>query len=433
MIVFLSDLHFVDGSAGEHNVPVAAFRILLQDIAAITKRRASEGRQIRDIKLVFLGDIFDLLRTTYWMQGGVKEIERPWGSNQNRILHHSNIVLDRILKKNQETFGLLSGNLKNTFDLPVEPERIYVPGNHDRLCNMFPSLRGKVCGALGAPQPAEAFAHYFQDVEHGVFARHGHEFDKFNYEGAKSCNFQDYMRVPIGDPITTELISKLPWKIMGQPKIQKLPKAQREALERNFQEIDNVRPFSAVLQWLLYQVKQHLWLKEAIEDAVDETIQEFNKLRFVRRWYRHHDKWLEFMDEADKIQSVLFLIEHFKVFPMEKFMPQMAKVINRFAKDELRAAAQNEYKALDSRIRYVVYGHTHEPLQVPLSVSKGPDGPKAHVYLNTGTWRSRFHKTDEGLDFISWKHLTYTVFYKTGEREEDAPAFETWTGTLKTK
>ena len=80
------------------------------------------------------------------------------------------------------------------------------------------------------------------------------------------------------------------------------------------------------------------------------------------------------MDEADKIQSVLFLIEKFKIFSSEKLMPLMEKVKNRFMKDDLLEAAPKEYSHLDNRIRYVIYGHTHEPLQVPVRVVERNNG-----------------------------------------------------------
>ncbi|HHN64942.1 MAG TPA: hypothetical protein ENK09_06235 [Nitrospirae bacterium] len=172
-------------------------------------------------------------------------------------------------------------------------------------------------------------------------------------------------------------------------------------------------------------------MKEVIEDAVDEVIQEFNDLEFVKKWYEHHDKWTAFWDEADKIQSVLFLLEKFKIFSLEKMMPLLERVKEVFARDDLLEAAPKEYSHLDNRIRYIVYGHTHEPLQVPLRVVEGPV-PKEQVYLNTGTWRKRYRKSKEGLGFIGWKTLHYTVFYRKEERDTDFPAFETWTGTLKT-
>lgn len=431
MLIFISDLHFVDGSAGEHNVPADAFRIFFQDVAGTCDWLTKKGRKINEIKLVFLGDIFDLLRTEMWFDYSVEE--RPWGNDETKIEAHANTVFDAIIKKNQDTFDLLKGNLKEEFGLPVEPDRIYIPGNHDRLCDKYESLRNKVCHWLKmSPRGTTPFDHYFEDLSYGVFFRHGHEYDKFNYEGSISYKYEDYMREPIGDPITTELVAKLPWKIMKNDEIKKLPKKEQEVLKRNLQEIENVRPFSATIEWLLYQVKKNLTLKEVIEDTVDEVIIEFNDLEFVKRWYAHHDKWRDWWDEADKIQSVLFLLEKFKVFSSERLMPLLEKVKNRFAKDDLLEAGPKEYSLLDSRIRYVVYGHTHEPLQVPLRVIEDTAGLKEHVYLNTGTWRTRYHKSKEGLGFIGWKNLTYLIFYKKEERATDFPTFETWTGTLKT-
>ncbi|MEC4684338.1 MAG: hypothetical protein VST71_01215 [Nitrospirota bacterium] len=433
MLIFISDLHFVDGSAGEHNVPADAFRIFFEDIKGAVDWMTKKGRPVEEIKIVFLGDIFDLLRTEMWFKHKGRKIpvsKRPWGNDEKGIETHANTIFDEIIKKNQQTFNLLKGELKEEFDLPVEPERIYIPGNHDRLCNKYKSLRKKVSKWLRIPSRNIPFEHCFEDISYGVFARHGHEYDKFNYEGGVSYNHEDYMRMPIGDPITTELIAKLPWKIMNRKEIKKLPKKEQHALKRNLQEIENVRPFSATLEWLLYQVKRNLSLKEVIEDAVDEVIREFNDLEFVKKWYDHHDKWYDFLDEADKIQSALYLLEKFKIFPLEKLMPLLEKVKNSLVGDDLLEAAPKEYLHLDSQIRYIVYGHTHEPLQAPIRVIEGP-APKEQVYLNTGTWRTRYRKSKEGLGFIGWKTLTYTIFYRKEERKKDFPAFETWTGTLK--
>jgi len=430
MLVFVSDLHFVDGTAGEHNVPTAAFEIFLEDMSWAANRLMDDGRDVEEIKIVFLGDIFDLLRTEKWFP--FPEAERPWGSNEKKIEVHAKTILDAIIRKNKDTFDLLGGELKKKFDLPVEPERIYVPGNHDRLCNKYESVRKKVCKNLGISPSGVPFDHNFEDVAYGVFARHGHEYDKFNYEGGTSYGHNDYMRVPIGDPITTELVARLPWKVMQQPAVKNLPLAEQQALRRNLEEIENVRPYSSILKWLLYQVKKNLLVKEAIEDSVDEVIREFNKLKFVKKWYRHHDKWTDFRDEADQIQAFLFLLEKFKVFPSERLLPFLELLNKHVEKDTLSEAAQAEYSQLDSRIRYVVYGHSHVPLQMPVRVVGSPEGVKEQVYLNTGTWRRRYHKTKKGLGFIGWKNMTYVVFYRKEEKGLDFPAFATWTGTLKT-
>jgi len=431
MLVIISDLHFVDGTAGEHNVPVNAFHIFFENLKSAAERLKKKKREVKEIKIVFLGDIFDLLRTEEWFEP-LPEDERPWGTKKAKIKQHANDIFNKIIHANKATFTLLSGSLTKEFGFHVEPERIYIPGNHDRMCNKYPDLREKVCKNLGITFNGTPFDHYFQDTEYGVFARHGHEYDKYNYEGASSYRYDDYMRVPIGDPITTELVARLPWEIMRHPVIKRLPSAQQVALKHNFQEIENVRPFAATLEWLLSQVKENISIKEAIEDSADNVIRAFNQLKYVKGWYKHHEKWLNFMDEADTIQSALYLLEKFKVFSSERLMPLLEKVKNWVAKDDLLEAASTEYAHLDSRIRYVVCGHTHGPVQIPVRTITTPEGLKQHIYLNTGTWRTRYNKCREGLGFIGWKNLTYTVFYTKEERELDIPSFATWTGALKT-
>jgi UDP-2,3-diacylglucosamine pyrophosphatase LpxH len=163
------------------------------------------------------------------------------------------------------------------------------------------------------------------------------------------------------------------------------------------------------------------------------VIQEFNKLPFVKNWYERHDKWLDFLDEADKIQAFLFLLEKFKVFSFERWMPLLERLKSKFSGEEFLEAAEKEYDHLDKKIRYIVYGHTHQPCQVPIRlVQKEARPPLQHVYLNSGTWRARYHNCRQGLGFIGWKNLTYLVFYTKEERRGEFPAFETWSGTLKT-
>ena len=77
MLIFISDLHFVDGSAGEHNLSHRAFEYFFEDVAAIA---AKPSNDIKEIKIVLLGDIFDLFRTENWF--GYPADERPWGINE---------------------------------------------------------------------------------------------------------------------------------------------------------------------------------------------------------------------------------------------------------------------------------------------------------------------------------------------------------------
>jgi UDP-2,3-diacylglucosamine pyrophosphatase LpxH len=393
--------------------------------------------------VVFLGDIFDLLRTTYWLDDSIPEDDTPWGADESAIEWHANKAFQALAghPRNQESFKEIKKGLKRLKSdcpsLETEPRLFYIPGNHDRLCNKWKSLRQQVCDCLGILKrwhnPDRPFYHDFPDTRYGVYARHGQEFDHYNYEGTSAFLPQDdYQAIPIGDPITTELIARLPLELSRRldplPWLTPEDKAQ---LKRNFQEVDNVRPFAAVIEWLLYQVRvqgeRDARLKDLIEDTVDAVIRRFNALNFVQAWYDRHDKWLNPFDRADKIQAVLYLLENFKIFPQDHLLSLAMKAMEFFQQDDLREAAPQEAVLIDPAFRYVVYGHTHEPLVVPLRIRKGNE----QLYLNTGTWRTRYVKAERDGSFISWHNLTYLIFYREDERPNREAHFETWTGTLK--
>jgi UDP-2,3-diacylglucosamine pyrophosphatase LpxH len=212
-----------------------------------------------------------------------------------------------------------------------------------------------------------------------------------------------------------------------------LSEEQQQSLKRNFQEIENVRPFSATLRWLLHQVEANRAVKDIIEDTVDEVVKEFKKLTFVEKWYYRHDQWLNPFDNADKIQGVLFFLEKFKLFSTGKLLNIVDKIKGLFAEDELAKGAAKLFSKLDSRIQYIVMGHTHDPLKMALRQSSEGDKISEHVYLNTGTWRKRYHECSDGSGFIGWKDMTYVICYKPEEKPNihDLPVFETWTGSLK--
>jgi UDP-2,3-diacylglucosamine pyrophosphatase LpxH len=437
MLVFISDLHFVDGTAGEHNLSSRAFEYFFDDLAAIANKASNK---IKDIKLVFLGDIFDLLRTEKWFDYPVDE--RPWGTKEQDIETHAQAIFSAIKNhaENARSFQIIRQgipNLQAKCNLQSAPTVIYLPGNHDRLCNRYVSLRKEVCDTLGilpsVHDPATPFSHGFQDLAHGVFARHGHEYDKFNYEGGTSFTLQNYQKVPIGDPITTELVARLPYEMAQRiAPLQWLTPAEKKSIISNFQEIENVRPLSATVEWLLYKVGQERRIKEIVEDAVQAVIDYFDKLDFVKNWYERHDKWTDWLDEADKIQALLFLLRYFKIYRTEKLWELALKAEEYFSMDDLLEAAPLEYGHLDSRIRYIAYGHTHDPLVSAIRSFPGDPFPLEQVYLNTGTWRGRFYRATQDNSFIGWKNMTYVIFYKEDERGTGFPVFETWTGALKT-
>ena len=110
------------------------------------------------------------------------EDERPWGDINMKgaiIEAHANRVMDDIIANHKNTFDFLRDGL-NTL-LGQEIEKIYIPGNHDRLCHVYETSREKVSSILGIPG-SNSFPHAYDDMQYGnkyrVFARYGHEFDK---------------------------------------------------------------------------------------------------------------------------------------------------------------------------------------------------------------------------------------------------------------
>ena len=432
MLIIISDLHFIDGTAGAHNINPKAFDYFFEDLINIT---ADKRNAIQEVIIVFLGDIFDLLRTWNWF--GYPVDERPWGKKEKEaaLKVHAETIFDAITANsdNQLSLQKIQEGFADIQKKTPKFEALYFPGNHDRMVNQWYSLREKVCSKLSLNHnPNSEFLHFKTFEDYGVIARHGHEFDPYNYEGAQTFTPGDYQKVPIGDPITTELVSRLPFEFKKRLDLsldaQNISQEERDKIIRNFQEIDNVRPLGAVIEWLLYQVKDKpSWLIELIEETVDAVIRQFNELEFVQAWFTRHDKWLDPFDKADQIQIALYILEKFKVFSLEKLFSMATKAKALQFADHLLDAAPDENALLEPRMRYVVYGHTHEPLVVPLRIRGSMD----QIYLNTGTWRKRYQKAARDNSFISWKNMTYVIFYREDERPGRQADFETWTGTLK--
>jgi UDP-2,3-diacylglucosamine pyrophosphatase LpxH len=433
MLVFISDLHFIDGTAGSHNIKPKAFDYFFSDLRGIIE---DKNNAIEEVIFVFLGDIFDLLRTTYWLTSPVNET--PWGTpaKAGALKVHAETIFDDITANadNRASLKKIQSNFAKIQQKVPKFEALYFPGNHDRLINQWDSLRKKVCDKLSlGHNPNVEFPHFKQFEDYGVFARHGHEFDFYNYEGGAAFSPADYLEVPIGDPITTELVSRLPFEFKNRIDqsiyAQNLSEEERKRIVENFQEIDNVRPLGAVVEWLLYQVKDKAqWLIDIIEDTIDAVIRHFNELDFVKTWFARHDKWLDPFDKADQIQIALYILEKFKVFSLEKLFSLATKAGAVKLGDPLMDAAPDEPALMAPSMRYVVYGHTHEPLVVPIRIRAQME----QIYLNTGTWRTRYQKSVRDNSFIGWKNMTYLIFYRDNERPGRQAEFETWTGSLKT-
>jgi len=424
MLIFLSDLHFIDETAGQHNIPKAAFEGVFRDIKTY-------GGTPSEVKIVFLGDIFDLVRTTRWHDA--PEAERPWGDvagKRNEIEVRATAILDEIVEKNR-AFHFLKTGLRDIFG--TEPEKIYIPGNHDRLCNLYPGLRERVRNALGIPGDREPFPHAFIDrdsaADYRVYALHGHEYDPWNFERVGHWTEADYAAVPIGDLIACEFVSKLPMRIVSNLD-SSFTAAQKELIKRTFQEMDNVRPFFSILKWIFYQVADRPELGAVVGKSLKQIAEEFEALTYYKAWRKRKAASGQWCMVAE-MQALITIAKCFNLRKAESLLKAFAGLGSIFGaaspdvSDTNLNRGANKFLTEEPEHRSLVMGHTHKPLQMPVRMTRNNT---EQVYLNTGTWRKRYVQgSAEG--YIGLKYITYAVFYN---REENPTQFyETWTGTLK--
>jgi len=473
MLVVISDIHFVDGTAGEHNLPYSAFEsVFFSDIASLAKEK-----EAKEIKLLLLGDIVDVTRSEQWFD--LKLEDRPWGANgladiptpransttekqtlkifgqvsDNQIRDPtppSSLDKNTVLYKNWETFKLFrefKQQLKTKFEIDVPVEIIYVIGNHDRLCNLYPSVRDnlkKILGLTISPNTVQGdvkgewrFLCDFMDEAHGVYARHGHQFDAWNYGGRNDYTTKGHLHTPIGDVLTTEFAAKIPWMLASLKNVY--PEISDELI-KNVKDIDNVRPFSRVMEWIYYRIKSEdsLQIRKVLDEVFDRVIKELLDNDFVRKWRcptTHIDealrlassRWLNWIPK-----TLLDLLD------AEDLLPLIMGMTSESPDPDKDIYAQAAYKESiwkeNDNIRFLLYGHTHTPLQVPLDKKEDQEV----LYLNTGTWRNRIYKTiglDKSPDFIELKQMTYSIFYRKDEdlggKIPNTVSFDVWTGSKK--
>lgn len=471
MLIVISDLHFSDGTAGEHNLPYGAFEdVFLSDVASL-----AESKKVKKITLLLLGDIVDLIRSEKWFTLDIKD--RPWGSDglgdvqaprkngatelkcleilgqvKDKDLSNdtppASLGVDTILKKNWRTFKLFrdfKAHIKKWIKKDIPVEVVYIPGNHDRMCNLYPSLRDGLKKILGltvnVDRTAEGdpwrFRYEFRDEEYGVFARHGHQYDIWNYADTDDLTYGGHLKVPVGDVLTTEFAVKIPWKLASLKKDYPLISDQ---LIDNVKEIDNIRPLSSVMEWIYYRIKKEDsgQIRKALDRTFKEIIEELLDIELIQKWRSpktHLDEvlraasspWLSWVSKG--------LIDRLDTENLLPILIGRAEGPVPPEKDELAVAAYRERVWRENKaFQFILYGHTHNPLQLPL------DGEDDHetVYINTGTWRNRIIKTvslDSVPDFIGFKQMTYSIFYSKDEdkanKKPDTVSFDVWTGLKK--
>lgn len=408
MLIFVSDLHL---ASGDFNVTMDVSR-LFDVLSGLLEKGIQRG--VEDATLVLLGDIFEILKARQWIEP--PEL-RPWQEASDAHREKVTEIFTEVEKANRAFFdGLLA--MADRFPFL---RLVFVPGNHDRQLNepVGRDARARLQELLPLQQPegeryrgGEIFASRFEDREHAVLARHGHEWDAKNRlspgHGA------------IGDVIVVELLLRLPGLVA-----EKLGVAPDSAELRFLEELDNVRPqtLRSMAEWLLAGTRSSTLPEVALRRALEASLGQLSKdlLNVIRtspfelteKWYlKMALQWLAWwLRRRGFLMSALSR-------PFEQD-PQSLFRTYAFMDFVQRGCSERE-------IRYVLCGHTHIPELVPIATSQKASGA---FYINTGTWR-RVHRdarrvgTGRGIEFVSWCEEVVSCIYSPAEQAKGLPPYE---------
>lgn len=408
MLVCISDLHLTDSSTGKHNVDAITFRNFWNKVL-----ETARSLNIKEIELSILGDLFDLVHSTKWL-GGLEEV-RPWSEKGEKQFKVTQRILKDIFEENKELLAWLSMLPRSTdFNVKIS----YILGDHDWLLNRYDILREKVCKQLYlSHNPVNKFPNFIRRDDYHVFARHGHEYDTYHFEG-------DYEAPSIGDAIAVELITRFPIEL-----IERLGDRVSEVMLEKLNGIEDVRPILDVPNWIAAVADESTTPEaaEIVKKCWDDLVEQFNELDYAKHWYKIHGSWAP-LDEADRLKELLKTKSFFKT-PGEK-PGSSPKTMSQFIRWEDRhpREAYNEDFIQNDPIQYIVLGHTHQSRIISMDRINGIE----KIYFNTGTWRSvpsrnRFGR--ENVLFTSWRTLNYVIFYKEGEHPSQN--FEFWSAAMK--
>jgi UDP-2,3-diacylglucosamine pyrophosphatase LpxH len=461
MLALLSDIHFCDATAQIGNVATPAFDTVLHEIYARAKRLVRLQKKPVHLDIVLLGDIFDLLRTERWFEDAsgapVPLSSRPWatpaalekGPISPEVAARARAILDEAIADNKDSLATLRGE-RHPAPGGVEVRRVYIPGNHDRLYLHDAALRERMLTALGAVDGAGLsaqgiFLHRLQMPEYSLLARHGHEWDFWNFPSYRPRTVPseytdaDYLPTPIGDAVTTELAARLPYELERRLREDRaFTPEQATRIHALMKRIEDVRPLMSAFHWAFYEIKRLCarigpTRARALERAFDDTIRtiarDFRKLDFYRAW----------ADECrDPVHFGLAKLLEIILCGMETLGHRLGGVAMQFdrllagidPRDAARIGAQREsLDAVSAKgTRLVIYGHTHAPAQTALQAGVETED----VYLNTGTYRPGVFRTEDGSGFVGWQRLAYTIVHSEEETSQGCapliPKFVEWIG-----
>ncbi len=460
MLAIISDLHITDNSTSS-NVDASAFVNILGP--SIKDSMSPDNKNASELHIVLLGDIFDLVRTDYWVKN-VAYDDRPWNgtldpftamnNNTSLINGQFDTILDNILST-PSAKGLIT-MLK---DLPKEvngnqTKVTYIIGNHDRVLNNFPSLQNRIKSELSGSLDIN-FASSLEDKDYGVLARHGYEFDSECYaidlwnevmqKNNRLGRFAPelYKMMAIGEVLTAELMAGFIFKINEIFRNNNWNSTNDIEFLYGLFDVNTLRPMTSMFIWLRwYSRNQEAKYQNTLKDALIFALDNVLNSKLSDRW-DNTSKPILFKgylagDITDRLDAARDDLRAGGLAKVEESMTKLLglkNILDFFVRnnsdDDLLKGAEGEFNSatLDRRIQYVVYGHTHEARQ---DFFKADIDGRVSMYINTGTYLPFIQLCRDQKGFAFSHLMTMTFFYKEDEdksnRKGNGPTCELWNG-----
>ncbi len=445
MLAIISDLHLSDGST-TRTFDGEAF-----DVVAERVESAARSRGARELGLVLLGDIFDLVRTDYWLDAGIPPDERPWGGvldpvtgmnrNAAECQRQYEAVLERALAANAPRsgrgLGPMLARLEEGADrLGIPFQATYIPGNHDRILHNFPSLRRRL--QLAFPQIG-AFDAVYRGEGYDLLARHGHEWDgnchglelvRRGLDGPGVAGRFDpavYRVMAIGEVVTAELMSGL---IHHARRME----ANAELVER-LRDVHHLSPMLGVFEWLEWfggreSPAQQEILHAALERALDAVLGS----SVAASWDRLKRDVLVSGDLVDRLQLARTLLLG-DGFPQLRRRARRAMAVHHLlpAREHLLEGAAREFRegTVPPGTQFLVYGHTHRARH---DYFHGETDGRVRMYVNSGAFLPVIARAADRRSFVSELQMTVVFAFRADEgapRGGGQPSLEIWQGVRR--
>lgn len=410
--IILSDLHLGAGRRTEGNRADENrledfdsdddFYALLQALVTESERTQSE------MELILAGDAFEFLQVPALRDVASFDPTAPYAVSDYAPSSEaaSAAKMALIIAGHTRFFAGL-----RAFILAAPPYRrvTFIKGNHDVNLHWaeVQRLLRVALGANSGPRAARVTFEERRITREGIYVEHGHQYaeraNRFpDFEEPHDLARPEQLHLPSGSAFVLSFFNNL---------------------ERQHYWMDGVKPITALI-WYTFALDFGLAVR-----ALYALLRELPSLTWgnlpaewgVSTYLETHEQLvaeLEALDDAKRIQALERDLSGLRDFyrraayalalygapassaetPSAEGLRDYAVLPRALAEEKAQRAALAEVaaqKVAQEKVKVVVFGHTHEALQLPLEGGA--------VYLNCGTWT--WVRDFSGEDFSAWKRL----------------------------